>query len=64
MAVSLTASTMTSLSDLQQISEATNASMHARHLNGYGQHDDHVWRWINYYLTIWCDAHPLKVLPA
>ena len=55
---------MTSLSDLQQISEATNASMHARHLNGYGQHDDHVWRWINYYLTIWCDAHPLKVLPA
>lgn len=40
------------------------AGMMTRRLRGYGQHDDHVWRWLNYHLTLWCDAHPIKVRNA
>lgn len=36
-------------------------SMTARKLNGYDQHDDHVWRWLNHHLAVWHARYPIKV---
>ena len=36
-------------------------SMHTRRLKGYGQHDDHVWRWLNHHLRLWGEARPYRV---
>jgi hypothetical protein len=36
---------------LQEICSHERRSMYARYLNGFDQHDDHVWRWLNYHLS-------------
>lgn len=46
---------------LQEICLHERAGMHTRRLNGYAQHDDHVWRWLNAMLKAWGEAHPFKV---
>lgn len=37
---------------LKEICFHERRSMYARRVNGYGQYDDHVWRWLNYHLRI------------
>jgi len=35
--------------------------MWTRSMNGYKQHDDHLWRWLNYHLAIWSNEHPMRI---
>lgn len=46
---------------LQEICLHERAGMHIRQLNGYDQHDSHVWRWLVEMLRLWGEAHPFKV---
>jgi hypothetical protein len=35
--------------------------MWTRSTCGYKQHDDHLWRWLNYHLAIWSNEHPMRI---
>lgn len=47
---------------MADICRAERASMHTRKLRGYCQHDDHVWRWLNFYITLHVDAKWERVM--
>jgi hypothetical protein len=45
---------------MEEICRHERLGMLTRHALGYGQHDDHVWRWLNYHLRLWGEAHPFR----
>jgi hypothetical protein len=47
---------------LSQICLHDHAAMRTRQLNGYEQHDSHVWCWLIEMLRIWGEAHPIRVI--
>lgn len=38
---------------IQEICLHERCGMRTRHVLGYDQHDDHLWRWLNHHLAIW-----------
>lgn len=47
---------------MNEICNHEYASMLVRRKFGYNQYDDHVWRWLNYHLKVWGDAHPYQLI--
>lgn len=47
--------------EMHEICVHERLGMLTRHVYGYDQHDDHVWRWLNYRLWQWGLKHPIRV---
>ena len=41
---------------LESIIRHLKAEMQTRRTLGFAQHDNHVWRWLNYKLAMWLDG--------
>ena len=46
---------------MEQICNQERSAMNMRYRFGYTQYDDHIWRWLNYELKLWCESHPIKI---
>jgi hypothetical protein len=47
---------------IREICEHEARGMATRHRLGYDQHDDHLWRWLNYHLSRWSAARPWRIV--
>ncbi len=47
---------------MQDICRHERANMHIRKLYGYGQYDDHVWAWLNFWITTNVDASWARIM--
>jgi len=47
---------------IAEICHHERRGMMTRRVLGYAQHDDHLWRWLNYHLAVWGSEHRIKVV--